>query len=362
MISRLMRIFTVAIIFLFLIHYATIGYCVSSVNLRISESDLETCRKSIDDRLSGIKKFKAPCRIKIISPDDMSGRKESMLGTKVYHYPLKNILDDLYNSAIYHLFLQPGGKVVDSFTIEVEVFESTLMFSGSKADYHLYLHIKFKEPGEKIILTKRIEKRQAGNFSSSDNVPSVIYETIKESAISLIDELQSDQKVLASVSKYSVDTQKETGVKYALGEKDSMGFLKIFESTSDKRVAIMPTKDSEGKDILSIADRLNVLFSESKRFTIAERQRLKDAIDEINVQGTDYFDNSKIVKVGQMAGADFMLISNVTDRGNFDFSVTLKLIEVKSGIQKTVAEAESTDGTLLNKSLIEAVNKINISF
>ena len=79
-------------------------------------------------------KSNVPCRVEVICPDDMVGE----LGYfSLAHYPLKQILKDTFSNAVYASFNQPGGEVIDAFTLRVEVFKSELdMHAGV---YSLYL-------------------------------------------------------------------------------------------------------------------------------------------------------------------------------------------------------------------------------
>ncbi len=142
-------------------------------------------------------KSNVPCRVEVICPDDMVGE----LGWfSLAHYPLKQILKDTFSNAVYSAFNQPGGEVVDAFTLQVNVFKSELdMHAGN---YTLVLLITLQEPGEKKILTLQQEKTVHGEVSSDVLVPDIVYTAAKELAIDSVKELKGNPKVIKTVSRF----------------------------------------------------------------------------------------------------------------------------------------------------------------
>ena len=115
-------------------------------------------------------KSNVPCRVEVICPDDMVGQ----LGRfSLAHYPLKQILKDTFSNAVYAAFNQPGGEVIDAFTLRVEVYRSEL--DMREEVYTLHLLVTLQEPGEKKILTLHQEKTVHGEVKSDYDVPDIVY-------------------------------------------------------------------------------------------------------------------------------------------------------------------------------------------
>ncbi len=142
-------------------------------------------------------KSNVPCRLEVICPDDMVGQ----LGRfSLAHYPLKQILKDTFSNAVYAAFNQPGGEVIDAFTLRVEVFKSEL--DMREEVYTLHLLVTLQEPGEKKILTLHQEKTVHGEVKSDNDVPDIIYIAAKELAVDSVKELKSNPKVIKTISRF----------------------------------------------------------------------------------------------------------------------------------------------------------------
>ncbi len=139
-----------------------------------------------------------PCRVEVICPDDMVGE----LGYfSLAHYPLKQILKDTFSNAVYASFNQPGGEVIDAFTMQVNVFKSELDMHAET--YTLVLLITLQEPGEKKILTLQEEKTVHGKVTSDEVVPDIVYTAAKELAVDSVKELKGNPKVIKTISRFS---------------------------------------------------------------------------------------------------------------------------------------------------------------
>ncbi|HBC87718.1 MAG TPA: hypothetical protein DCZ94_12235 [Lentisphaeria bacterium] len=138
-----------------------------------------------------------PCRVEVICPDDMVGELGHF---SLAHYPLKQILKDTFSNAVYASFNQPGGEVVDAFTLQVNVFKSELDMHDET--YTLVLLITLQEPGEKKVLTLQQEKTMHGEVKSDELVPDIVYDAAKELAIESVKELKTNPKVIKTVSRF----------------------------------------------------------------------------------------------------------------------------------------------------------------
>ncbi len=190
-----LKIFSVAIIAtLFL------SGCGSTLYMRHNESLAELSSAQKSALLA--KKNNVPCRVEIICPDDMCGKYSTTFSSNVVHYPLKQILRDSFNSAVYCAFEQPGGEILDSFTLKVDVFKSQLDMDSSDAAYTLYLMVTLDEPGEKKVVTIRADKTLDGPVKHQKEVPTVIYDVAKDLAIDVIKQLKQDPKVIKTISRF----------------------------------------------------------------------------------------------------------------------------------------------------------------
>ncbi len=174
--------------------------CGSTMFLRHNESLAQLGSQQKSALLA--KKNNVPCRIEIICPDDMTGKYSSFFSSSIVHYPLKQILRDSFNNAVYCAFEQPGGEVLDAFTLKVDVFKSQLEMDSSDANYNLYLMVTFDEPGEKKVVTIRADKMLDGAAKGRGEVPPVIYTVAKDLAIDVIKQLKEDPKVVKTISRF----------------------------------------------------------------------------------------------------------------------------------------------------------------
>lgn len=142
-------------------------------------------------------KSNVPCRVEVICPDDMTGDLGYFSRA---HYPLKQILKDTFSNAVYAAFNQPGGEVIDAFTLRVDVFKSELDMHNEV--YTLHLLITLQEPGEKKILTLHQEKTVHGEVKSDNDVPDIVYIAAKDIAVDSVKELKANPKVIKTVSRF----------------------------------------------------------------------------------------------------------------------------------------------------------------
>jgi hypothetical protein len=150
------------------------------------------------------KKFAVPCRVEVICPGDMVGKYDTFFTGNLCHYPLETIIERVFSDAVYAAFEQPGGEVLDSFTMKVEVFKSELKMDSSEAVYNLSLNITFEEPGEKKLTTFTIEKHVAAPVGENPAamVPEAIYKAIREAAMDSIAKMKLDPKVVKTVRRF----------------------------------------------------------------------------------------------------------------------------------------------------------------
>jgi hypothetical protein len=148
------------------------------------------------------KKNAVPCRVEIICPSDMVGRYETFFTDNTCHYPLEQVLEQSFSNAVYCAFEQPGGEVLDAFTLKVEVYKSELQMDSSDARYHINLNVTFEEPGEKKVVSFSVDKSAALPSGEPNVVPAAIYEAVKSSAVDTMNKLKNDPKVVKTVKRF----------------------------------------------------------------------------------------------------------------------------------------------------------------
>jgi hypothetical protein len=136
--------------------------------------------------------------------------------------------------------------------------------------------------------------------------------------------------------------------------------LKIYDPPGTETLALLPTQSDEkpGGD-LAVGDALNHLFSESKAFALVERDRIRDAITELNFQQSDLVNQDNALKMGKLLGANYILISSVSRPGAGRKQVFARRVSVKTGQQVATAIAECRGEAVPMPTLIQIVNKIN---
>ncbi len=152
-----------------------------------------------------VKKYSVPCRVEVICPADMVGKYDTFFTSNVCHYPLEQILEHSYSDAVYTSFEQPGGEVLDAFTLKIEVYKSELKMDSSDATYNLSLNVAFNEPGEKKVATFSIEKSVTAPLKGDNPgtiVPDAIYKGVKEAVVDTIGKLKLDPKVVKTVKRF----------------------------------------------------------------------------------------------------------------------------------------------------------------
>ena len=152
------------------------------------------------------KKLHVPCRVEVQCPNSLTGDDStffiSLFNHHFYYYPLQDILTNSFNNAIYSVFDQPKGEILDSFNLYVTVPESILNISGGNSEYFLHLIVKFTEPGEKKIKAFGVRVHLERPMGNDDEVPPVIYEAAQIAAYKTLLKLTKSPKVLRTVSRF----------------------------------------------------------------------------------------------------------------------------------------------------------------
>ena len=192
--------------FIFLLCFLSAG-CVTHFS---SESNIAKSQLSPQEKaLASSYNFNVPCHISVNASDDMAGHNDSMwydtpFGYKdIYHYPLRTLLNGCFNNLVCGPFEQSKGNLLNSFELRIEPQSSLLLVDGAKAQYKLVLYISLYEPGGNKIVSWSIDKTNSGLMESPNEVPDVVYKTIKEIAMDVLKRISTDNKVMSTVSRYS---------------------------------------------------------------------------------------------------------------------------------------------------------------
>lgn len=109
-----------------------------------------------------------------------------------------------------------------------------------------------------------------------------------------------------------------------------------------KRVAILKTIDKEGQIPyavkLMIRSKLCAAITNTPGYEGYDRVDVASIMDEQEFQRTGLVDDSQIKKLGEMAGADYILIAEAASLGGSDIIITAKILEVESGRMENASD------------------------
>jgi hypothetical protein len=125
----------------------------------------------------------------------------------------------------------------------------------------------------------------------------------------------------------------------------------IFSQDQKFPVAIL---DFEGQDVKSKVlnacfQRFETSLIESGRFTVIEKNDRDEVLEEQKVQSSGICDTDCIVDVGQMLGADYLVMGEIISLSGL-YQINIKVISVESGsvTEKVTEEVEGNEIDLLN--------------
>ena len=145
-----------------------------------------------------------------------------------------------------------------------------------------------------------------------------------------------------------------------------MSVCAIFNVTADdfaaqeKRVAVLPfiTKGKFDPLYAEVAlDNFITRLIQGKAYRVVERSQLDKAMKELKFQSGDDFDESSMMEVGKLAGAEIVVIGIITALPN-QAVVNIRGISVKTGI----AEFAEKDFIRTQEELLTSVEKIADKF
>ena len=144
-----------------------------------------------------------PCRVEVHCADSLVAFSHSVWNDyDRYYYPLQDILSNSFKNAAYTAFEQPGGEIIDAFTIYVTVPESRLNIYNGEAEYNIQVIVRFLEPGEKKVTALSLKQHYEAPFENEEEVPPVVYDAARDLAFRTMQNLLKDPKVLRTVKRF----------------------------------------------------------------------------------------------------------------------------------------------------------------
>lgn len=99
-----------------------------------------------------------------------------------------------------------------------------------------------------------------------------------------------------------------------------------------KKVAVFETQGTAKAGIREeIKNALVDGIRNNPRFIGLERAALSQVIREQSLQMSDEFDDDQAVKVGRLAGADYICTSSVNSANDFEYRIVYRLVNVETG-------------------------------
>ena len=139
-------------------------------------------------------------------------------------------------------------------------------------------------------------------------------------------------------------------------------FILLASDTTKIRIAILPfsARGNVEKSLVELAsENFAIKIIEIGKYSVVERSQLDKALSELKFQYGDAFDDSSAVEIGKLAGAQIVIIGNITALGTLgsDFYVSARGIDVKTGVAMFAKREEAKS----RRGLVIAIDKLAIS-
>ncbi|MBN1884877.1 MAG: hypothetical protein JW876_05085 [Candidatus Krumholzibacteriota bacterium] len=148
-----------------------------------------------------------------------------------------------------------------------------------------------------------------------------------------------------------------------VGSMQANGFLQAYRAThaGEKPVMLLAqsllNKTDEHIDTRLILEKIRTQMIKQGMADFVDDQAFDMALDQLNMQATDLYDNAKAARIGNFVGAKYVLRGTITNirkidgRENINYqNVTLDIFEVETLLIKWTDEVEykraSTKGTI----------------
>ena len=129
--------------------------------------------------------------------------------------------------------------------------------------------------------------------------------------------------------------------------------LAIFLASLQAQMAVsildFEGEDVEEKVLKACFNQLEESLSQSNRFTIIEKAKRDELLEEQKIQNTGICDADCAVEIGQLIGAEYLMLGNIIGLTSKLFQVNIKIINVEKGDieEKVTSQIEGDLGALL---------------
>lgn len=124
-----------------------------------------------------------------------------------------------------------------------------------------------------------------------------------------------------------------------------------FSQDSKLAVSILDFKgvDVEPKLLKACFSKLETSLIQSNRFTVIEKGQRDEILKEQRVQSSGICDEACAVEIGQLVGAEYLMLGNIIDLGGL-YQIDIKIVDIEKGdvAQKVTREIEGKLKELLN--------------
>lgn len=124
---------------------------------------------------------------------------------------------------------------------------------------------------------------------------------------------------------------------------ESLALELLTQVPTDRRLTVAMTEFPDLEGVTSdfsryIAERMTTVFTQSPRVSVVERRRLAHVLAELGWSQAELLDPAKVPKIGQMTGADAVVVGTVADLGP-TVDVEARLVALETGQLLGVATA-----------------------
>jgi hypothetical protein len=132
-----------------------------------------------------------------------------------------------------------------------------------------------------------------------------------------------------------------------------VALLTIFLASLQAQMAVsildFEGEDVEEKVLKACFNQLEESLSQSNRFTIIEKGKRDELLEEQKIQNTGICDADCAVEIGQLIGAEYLMLGNIIGLTSELFQVNIKIINVEKGDveEKVTSQIKGDLGALL---------------
>lgn len=80
----------------------------------------------------------------------------------------------------------------------------------------------------------------------------------------------------------------------------------------------------------AVAEVITERFKKANKFVIIENRQINKIVSQLEIEQTGLYDSKKTASVGNLVGAQFMIVGSVTEIGGF-YNVTLRVVKIETG-------------------------------